>query len=131
MSQDLMASRYGKTKSTKSRERIIFGTLAAALLAGFLTWAALTSIATANGVVTKTLGYEIKSPTQAWVNIQITAPTGGNIGCDVKVLNQSYGVVGYRQIDLQLAANETTTKEIFVNTTELGVTGLVDKCWVK
>lgn len=122
---DLMAERYGKRPNPKPRRgRII--TLATALILLFLGWAIWVSVDGANQVKSQDLGYEILGPNQASVRFAVQTPAGPAI-CSVQVLNQGFTVVGYREVPIA-ASGEFET---LVNTTELGVSGLVDKCWRK
>jgi hypothetical protein len=122
---DLMAERYGKKPAGKaSRKRII--AVAAALLATFLGWAIWVSVEGANQVKSQDLGYEILSANQASVRFAVQSPAGPAV-CAVQVLNQGFAVVGYKEVPIQ-ASGEF---EVLVNTTSLGVSGHVDKCWLK
>ena len=123
---ELLASRYGKTKpnAKQSRRRIIG--MATALLAVFLGWAIWVTISGANEIKHQVLGYEVLSQGQTSVKFSVQSPAGA-AECAIQVLNQGFSVVGYRQVSVP----GTGEYETFVNTTELGVTGLVDKCWLK
>jgi hypothetical protein len=72
------------------------------------------------------LAYEVIDETQTSVKFSVQSPSGA-ANCAVQVLNQGYAVVGYKEVDVASSGEFET----FVNTTELGVTGLVDKCWLK
>ena len=122
---DLMAERYGKRKG-KSRGRKPIIALAAGLMAAFLGWAIWVSIENANQVKTQDLGYEILSENQASVRFMVQTPSGPGV-CAVQVLNQGFAVVGYKEVPVATSGEYET----FVNTTQLGVSGLVDKCWLK
>ena len=122
---DLMAERYGKKPAGKvSRTRII--ALASSLLALFLGWAIWVSIDGANQVKSQDLGYEILNAQQASVRFSVQSPAGPAI-CAVQVLNQGFGVVGYKEVPIEASGEY----EVLVNTTQLGVSGLVDRCWLK
>ena len=123
---ELLKSRYGKTApdAKKTRQRII--ALAAVLLTGFLGWAIWVAASGASEIKHQVLGYEVLSENQTSVKFSVQSPAGA-AKCAVQVLNQGYAVVGYKEVEVP-ASGEFET---FVNTTELGVTGLVDKCWLK
>lgn len=124
-----MAERYGKKPSSARNQRIFFTTLAAVLLVSFLVFAASVAIRGANEIKTQVLGYSILNEQQAKVSFSVTSPKDAQVTCAIQVLNQSFAVVGYREISLHGELNQTKNQEIFVNTTELGVSGLVDACW--
>lgn len=122
---DAMAERYGRRKGKNpSRKPIII--LAASLTVAFLAWAIWITVDGSRAVKTQDLGYEILSSSQASVRFSAFSPAGPAI-CAVQVLNQSFSVVGYREVQVPKSGEF----ELLVNTTELGVTGLVDKCWLK
>ena len=122
---DLMAVRYGKKPAGRpNRTRII--AMASALVAVFLTWAIWVSVDNANQVKSQDLGYEILSAQQASVRFAVQSPAGPAV-CAVQILNQGFAVVGYKEVPIE-ASGEF---EVLVNTTQLGVSGLVDKCWLK
>ena len=123
---DLLASRYGKVASSGpvNRKRII--ALAAVLLAAFLTWAIWVTVSGAGEVKHQVLAYKVLNQNQTSVKFSVQSPTGP-AKCAIQVLNQGYAVVGYKEVEIASSGQFET----FVNTTELGVTGLVDKCWLK
>lgn len=122
---DLMATRYGKSAGKKPNRKVVIG-LAAGLLALFLGWAIWVSASSTNQIKTQDLGYEILSQNQAWVKFKVENLPGPAI-CAVQVLDQGFGVVGYKTVPVAALGEYET----FVNTTQLGVSGLVDKCWLK
>lgn len=128
---DLVSERYGKSKKRSSRERLIWSFVAGSLVAIFLFWAVSVTIEGANRVTSQDLAYEILGPNQAKVKFEVTKPTDTDVICSVKVLNNAFAVVGYREIAIAASAEKVVTLETLVNTSELGVTGLVDRCWRK
>ncbi len=126
---DLLNERYGRkpVNASKSRARIIIA--AASLLTLFLGWAIWVSIDTANQIKHQDQAFEIIDATQASVTFEITRPNGNAVVCAVQVLNQSYAVVGYKEVVIPASDQKIVATETKVNTTEKGVTGLVDKCW--
>jgi hypothetical protein len=120
-----MAERYGKPAGKKTNRKPIIA-LAAALIAAFLGWAIWVSIDNANQIKTQDLGYEILSENQASVRFAVQSPSGPAV-CAIQVLNQGFAVVGYKEVPVAASGEYET----FVNTTQLGVSGLVDKCWLK
>ena len=122
---DLMAERYGKPADKKRNRKPII-VLAAALIAAFLGWAIWVSIENANQIKTQDLGYEILSENQASVRFAVQSPSGPAV-CAIQVLNQGFAVVGYKEVPVAASGEYET----FVNTPQLGVSGLVDKCWLK
>ncbi|MSZ46507.1 MAG: DUF4307 domain-containing protein [Actinobacteria bacterium] len=123
---DLLASRYGKTATSSkvTRQRII--AVASVLVAVFLGWAIWVTVSGVNEIKHQVLGYQVLSEGQTSVKFSVQSPAGA-AKCAIQVLNQGFAVVGYKEV----AVPASGQYETFVNTTELGVTGLVDKCWLK
>ncbi|WP_296630274.1 DUF4307 domain-containing protein [Rhodoluna sp.] len=128
---DLLADRYGTSRVPASRKRLGVIALAVVLLLGFLALALSVAFAEANKLETKDLGYQILSPQQALVKFEVKSPNDTEITCAIKVLSQSFAVVGYREVPVSALAGQPQQFETLVNTTQLGVSGLVDKCWRK
>ena len=126
-SQDLLAKRYGKkipdAKTKKRRSLFAIG--------GVLVFTALVgvfSLATYNPLSYKDLSYKIESELSVWVEFEVTAPLGTLVRCDVQALNNQFAVVGHKSVSLPASQEPVNTYSIRLNTTELAVTGLVDKC---
>lgn len=123
---DLLADRYGrKTNAKQVNRRLVIG-LAAVLIAIFVGWATWVTVDGANQVKSQDLAYEVLGTEQTSVRFSVSSPAGTAV-CAVQVLNQSFAVVGYRELEI----SQSGEYEVLVNTTEPGVTGLVDKCWLK
>ena len=123
---DLLADRYGrKTNAKEVNRRLLIG-LAAVLIAIFVGWATWVTVDGANQIKSQDLAYEVIGPEQTSVRFSVSSPAGPAV-CAIQVLNQSFAVVGYRELEI----SQSGEYEVLVNTTEPGVTGLVDKCWLK
>lgn len=105
--------------------------IAISSLLGFLIWAVAFTINDANNPKTQDLGYQIKDETSATVTFEVDRPVGVDLECDVQVLNQSFSVVGFKTLQVPEENVRKTVITVAVNTTEMGVTGLVDSCRVK
>lgn len=130
MSESAIEQRYGKSR-VRGRDRIWAIAIAASALLAFLIWAVLFTVDDANRPKTQDLSYEIIDETQAQVTFEVNRPVGQVLECDVQVLNQSYSVVGFKRVLVEAESVRKKVVSTFVNTTELGVTGLVDTCRVK
>lgn len=127
----LMSERYGLKANAPKRSRRNIIVLASVLLLSFLAWAASTALTTSSKIEFDNIGYKITSANSAQIQFKVTLPPKAISAatCSVQILNKSYAVVGYKEI---LVAKSTAEPiDVQVNTTELGVTGSVDRCWFK
>lgn len=121
-----MATRYGKPVKSRQQKRRTVAALAATLIVAFLAWAVWVTVDGADQIKSQDRAYEILGENQTLVRFSVTSPSGPAV-CAVQVLNQAFAVVGYRELEIA----QSGEYEALVNTTETGVTGLVDKCWLK
>ncbi len=126
--EELMRERYG-IKPPASRGRMV--AVAASLFTVFLVWAVWVSFFSPATAKPTTVGYEVNSASQTVVRFKVQKSAPAEFTCAAEVLDQSYAVVGYREVEIGADAPADTVIEVAVNTTQLGVTGLVEKCWLK
>lgn len=126
--EQLMRERYG-IKPPASRRRI--AVLAASLFVVFMVWAIWVSFFAPATAKPATVGYEVKSASETVVRFKVTKPAESTAVCAAQVLDQSYAIVGYREVEIGSNVPADSVIETSVNTTMLGVTGLVEKCWLK
>jgi hypothetical protein len=125
--ENLLESRYGRS-GVKKRDRIFAVTVAVLALLAFLAWALWFTISDANRVTHRDVAYEIVDEYSAKVTFEVTRQPGQSVVCSVKVLNQAFAIVGYKTVEI---APSTARSQVIItnlNTTELGVSGLVDRC---
>ncbi|CAB4552124.1 MAG: DUF4307 domain-containing protein [Actinobacteria bacterium] len=122
---EVMLERYGKKNDRRPSKKWVIG-LASVLFVSFIAWAIWVIADGADQIRSQDLSYEILSETEATVTFSVESPAGAAV-CSVQVLNQAFSVVGYREVEIP-ASGEYQTR---INTTSLGVTGLVDECWLK
>jgi hypothetical protein len=126
---DLMASRYGHKPAKNSRLRISIA--AAVLLTIFLAWAASVTFLAPPTVKASVAAYQVVDSAHTTIRFTVLKPADKDAVCAARVLNKSYSVVGYREILVKASVDENKVLSTSVNTTEAGVTGLVDNCWLK
>ncbi|MEN9970287.1 MAG: hypothetical protein RLZZ229_495 [Actinomycetota bacterium] len=127
----LMSERYGLKANAPKRSRRNVTVLASILLVAFLAWAASTALTTSAKIEFDNIGYKITSANSAQVQFKVTLPPNAISAatCSVQILNKSYAVVGYKEIEI--SASSADLIDVQVNTTDIGVTGSVDRCWFK
>lgn len=124
---DILSQRYGRGQ-TRRRDRIIGWSIGSIALIAFLVFAISFTISDSERVKTKDISYQILDERSALVTFEVSRIPGTALECDLKVLNQSFAIVGFKTVKIPA---ETTSKTVIttqINTTELGVTGLVDRC---
>ena len=126
--ETLMLERYGKS-SKGNRKTVTI--LAVALLVIFFVWAIWASFLAPAKATPKVIGYEVVNAQLTKVRFSVDKPAGQSVVCAAEVMNSSFAVVGYRQVTISQDAAASEVFEAQVNTTQLGVTGLVEKCWLK
>jgi hypothetical protein len=126
--EKLMQERYGRTNKP-SRGRVI--ALASVLFAVFISWSIWVSFLSPQSAKPMVQGYEVVDESSTVVRFRVVKPAEATAVCAVEVLSKSYAVVGYREVVVGPESNADALIEANVNTTSLGVTGLVEKCSLK
>ena len=127
MSENLLESRYGIGRHRR-RDRVLAVAVATFALVGFLIWAIWFTIADSSKVSFRDVGYQIIDQYSAEVIFEVTRIVGQEVSCDIQVLNQSFAVVGFKALEIPASQSPSQVISSKINTTELGVTGLVDSC---
>lgn len=125
---DLLAQRYGKrAKLSKTRWIWISVVGIALMMVGVL----FASIANYNPVQSQDVGFSVKSPTQVVLDFELTKPQDATAVCSVEALNEQFGQVGYKIIEIGPQETAKVRLSVSINTTELATTALVDECRLK
>jgi len=127
VSENLLEQRYGR-RGVQKRDRIMAITIGVLVLASFLAWAVWFTISDANRVTHRDVAYEIVDEFSAKVTFEVTRKPGQSVVCSVKVLNQAFAIVGYKTLEIAPSTARSQVISTNLNTTELGVSGLVDRC---
>lgn len=127
--QELLERRYGRSKTKARRQVILWRTVAATLVVAFLTWGITVAIAEGEKVGASVHSYAIEANSaEVKFNLTAASPIEGSVICVVQALNQSFAVVGYREV--RIAAKDASVEQtVRFNTTEQAVTAVVDHCW--
>lgn len=125
-----MQQRYGQGRS-KRFDRIFAFLIGTVALISFLIWAVFFTIEDASRINSRDASYQVNDQYSTTVVFEVTRAPGQDVLCDIKVLNQSYAIVGFKTVLVASSNSSASVISTTVNTTELGVTGLVDRCRVK
>jgi hypothetical protein len=125
---DLLATRYGKqAKLSKVSWRWI-SVIGITLMAIGVLFA---SMANYNPVQSQDIGFSVKDPTQVILDFELTKPIDAVAVCSVEALNEQFGQVGYKVIEIGPQETGKVRLSVSINTTELATTALVDECRLK
>jgi Domain of unknown function (DUF4307) len=80
-------------------------------------------------VTAEVRSFEVLSPQQTQVSFVVKRVRAEAVTCQLEVLDSAYTVVGYREATV--LSNAPDEQTVLVNTTALGVTGVVKDCWFK
>jgi hypothetical protein len=94
---DLLATRYGKrAKLSKVSWRWISAVGITLMAIGVL----FASMANYNPVQSQDIGFSVKDPTQVILDFELTKPIDAVAVCSVEALNEQFGQVGYKVIEI-------------------------------
>mgnify|MGYP001158677883 CR=1 FL=1 len=128
---DLLASRYGTTPRSRTRQRLLAYTGAAGVTAVLIAWLAWAGLAQPTAQFeTRDLGYELVSEREVVVKFELSAPPGTELACAVQALNASYGIVGWQVLGIPASDERTRVFNQPVRTSEQAVTVLLYECCV-
>ena len=125
---DLLATRYGK-KAKLSRSRWLW--ISAIGIVLMMLGVLFATIANYNPVQSQDVGFSVKDPTQVVVDFEITKPMDAIAVCSLEALNEQFGQVGYKAIEIGPQETGKVRLSVSINTTELATTALVDECRLK
>jgi hypothetical protein len=127
----LLAERYGQTPGAKRLTKSIGIITAAGFSVVLGLWLWWGGVLEAPGQInTRELGYVVTSEQEIQVFFEITTPPGNEVSCAIQALNGSYGIVGWKIIDIPSSTSWTRTFRETLRTSETAVTGLLYECWV-
>lgn len=125
---DLLATRYGK-KAKLSRSRWLWISVVGIVL--MMVGVLFATIANYNPVQSQDIGFSVKDSTQVVVDFEVTKPVDAIAVCSLEALNEQFGQVGYKTIEIGPQETSKVRLSVSINTTELATTALVDECRLK
>lgn len=131
MTNDYLANRYGNTKAKARNQRILWTSVGASLLVGFFVWAIAVTFSSPSKITAEVQSFSVIDAIQTQVTISVENPTQKDGVCAVQVLSNSYGVVGYKEVPVPGDLGDAPSIDVALNTTNLGVSATIDRCWFK
>lgn len=118
--------RYGRARARRT-PWIIAGAIAV-LAVGAYGWMTVTQ--SMNSVDADDLGYELVDEHSVDVRFQITGVQGKDVVCIVEALDEEFGVVGWKVIEIPAGDSHSQALAATIPTVSAATTGLVNTCWV-
>lgn len=106
----------------------IIGIVVVVLVVGAFGWMTVTQAM--NSVDTDDLGYEVVDEHSVTVRFQVTGGQGKDIACAVEALDEEFGIVGWKIIEIPASDAHLQQFSADVSTVAEATTGLVNSCWV-
>lgn len=129
--QARLDERYGRTARSSHKTRalgIITAAGFAAVLGAWLWWGGV--LETPSQLQYRDVAHTIVDETEVSVTYEITAAPGTQVTCAVQALNASYGIVGWRIVEIPVSDRWTRVFDTTLRTSEPAVTGLLYECWL-
>jgi len=124
-------ARYGRSPQTARRNRVIGFVTAgvfAVVFGAWLLWAGL--LQTPAQLEVRDTGFLIRDDSAISVRWDVSTDPGNEVTCAVQALNSSFGIVGWRVVELPPSDQRTRVLTETLRTSELAVTGLIYRCWL-
>ncbi|GAB3601155.1 DUF4307 domain-containing protein [Microbacterium tumbae] len=119
-------ARYGRTRHR--RLPWIIGIAVVVLLVGAYGW--MTVVQAMNSVDADDLGFEVVDAYTVQVTFQVSGAQGKDVACAVEALDEEFGVVGWKIVELPAIDAHTQSFTERIATVAEATTGLVNSCWV-
>jgi hypothetical protein len=124
-------ARYGRNPGARRRTRWIAIGAAIAFALVFAAWLWWGGVLGAPArLEVRDMGHEIVAADVVSVTWQLTTPPGATSSCAVQALNESFGIVGWKVVELPAADVPTRSFTVELRTAEPAVTGLIYRCWL-
>jgi hypothetical protein len=129
--QERLDERYGRTRGDHRRTRAVTVAAAAAFVVIFGAWVVWGGLSGTNATLeVRELGYQDATSNSITVKWEVSVAPGTEVSCAIQALNASFGIVGWRIVDLGASDQRTRIFSESVRTAEPAVTGLPYRCWL-
>lgn len=121
--------RYGRTGNTRRRRIAWISAVAiAALVVGWFGWSIVAS--NMNAVRADGVGMQVVDAHEVEVSFEVSGPRDRAYACAIEALDEQFGVVGWRVVEIPASDTHTRSFTETVPTVAAATTGLVNSCWV-
>lgn len=104
----------------------LIGVVGCLLGAALVTWLALVN--TVGRVTWTDTAYRVVDDRTVVVDFEVHRPEGQAVTCEVRALDQGFGVVGSLEVAVPASSERTVHRQVTVRTTTRAVTGTVRTC---
>ncbi|MEV8250688.1 DUF4307 domain-containing protein [Microbacterium sp. NPDC076768] len=118
--------RYGRTP--RRRLPWIIGGSVALLVVGAFSW--MTVAQSMGSVDADDLGFELVDEHSVSLTFQVTGVQGRDVVCALEALDEEFGVVGWKIVEIDAAESQSQALTVSIPTVARATTGLVNTCWV-
>jgi len=118
--------RYGRTR--RRRTPWIIGGAIALLIVGAFSW--MTVAQSMASVDADDLGFELVDEHSVNITFQVTGVQGKDVVCAVEALDEEFGVVGWKIVEIEAGDSHSQARSVTIPTVSAATTGLVNTCWV-
>lgn len=125
---DLLATRYGQRSRLSTKAKRILAVLGVAAITAISIYFGLANY---TGVEYKEISFSVIDARSAELTFDLTKPNDSTAICAVQALNEQFGVVGYKEVEITPQQTQTVRLTVSINTIELATTALVDDCRLK
>jgi Domain of unknown function (DUF4307) len=129
---DVIASRYGRTRANRTRDRLLLvagAVFAAIVLVAWVVWAGLDG-QKPQIEVTDTGHRLINDERAVEVSWNLSVPPGNDTACIVQALNEDFTVVGWKVIEVPASTLHIRSLTETVRVAQEANTGLIYHCWL-
>ncbi|MEO5535502.1 MAG: DUF4307 domain-containing protein [Pseudolysinimonas sp.] len=131
MSDIHVAERYGRTAGSRRRRVTLAVVTGVAVLIAAVVWVLWAGLFSPTASLeSRDLGYRNLPDQTVEVRFEVTTEPGTAVSCALQALNEDFGVVGWKVVEL--APSDTRTRQFtqVVRTAEPALTGLIYRCWL-
>lgn len=125
-----LAERYGRGPAATLRRRVIgIAALVFALTVtvAWVIWAG--PLQPAGTLESRDLGFVIRDDESVEVRFEVTTAPGTPVTCALQSLDEQFGIVGWKIVELPPSDRRTRTFSETLVTTHTPVTGTIYRCW--
>ena len=129
--QQRLDERYGRTPGAERRNRLLViatAVLFVVVFAAWVVWGGLSGVS--SEIETRDLGYANVTDTSIELRWEVSVAPGTEVSCSLQALSESFGIVGWRIVDLPASTERTRVFTETLRTAETPVTGLPYRCWL-